>query len=295
MTSVSGLVSCPSYPPRRLRQALTLLPVTGLLLVTGSALPREETRINLCTQAPRCQSQWQPLCPRGVPSLAPPEKAAQLLPPRTGPGICRCLQCLLKVTGKARGSGARRCAQPCPYGPAIGPRTADPRAGTGWEEPRAPPEVGTQCADDGALPGDSGQSSLAVPPHRRDEGLSSSPTPQLRIHRALDNPDQSKAEHPSSLSAAERRPSQLTFLTGEGKKKISQQLICLLGDSSLLPLLPRLASADPGVLYGRRGGRGNRELILPPSPMAVADVQINENKNSAWDGVLATACPRGSR
>lgn len=49
VTSVSGLVSCPSYPPRRLRQALTLLPVTGLFPVTGSALPREETR----TDSPR--------------------------------------------------------------------------------------------------------------------------------------------------------------------------------------------------------------------------------------------------
>lgn len=35
----------------------------------------------------------------------------------------------------------------------------------------------------------------------------------------------------------------------------------------------------------------NRELILPPSPMTVADVQINENKNSARAEVLATAAP----
>lgn len=39
----------------------------------------------------------------------------------------------------------------------------------------------------------------------------------------------------------------------------------------------------------------NRKLILPPSPMTVADVQINENKNSTWDEVLATVCPHGSQ
>lgn len=108
-------------------------------------------------------------------------------------------------------------------------------------------------------------------------------------------PFTAKANTSPSPPSAELRPSQLTFLTGEGKRKnISKHFICLLCDSSLLPLPPCFKSTVPGVYYGYQGGRGNCKLILPPSPMTVADVQINENKNSTWDEVLATACPRGS-
>lgn len=97
------------------------------------------------------------------------------------------------------------------------------------------------------------QGSTAQLQSPRAPGFSSHPTgttaePQTTPFRA-------KLSASPSPPSAELRPSQLTFLTGEGKKNPSKQLICLLCDSSLLPSLPCFKSTVLGVYYGYQGGR----------------------------------------
>lgn len=138
------------------------------------------------------------------------------------------------------------------------------------------------------------QCSLAIPTPPSSGFFLFSLHPNCTSAEPQITPFRAKLNTYPSPPSAELRPSQLTFLTGEGKKK-SKQFICLLCDSSLLPLPPCFKSTVPGVYYGYQGGRVNCKLILPPSPMTVADVQINENKNPTWDEVLATVCPHGSQ
>lgn len=58
-----------------------------------------------------------------------------------------------------------------------------------------------------------------------------------------------------SPPSAELGPSQLTFLTGEGKKNLSKQLICLLCDSSLLPSFPASkAQSRESIMDTKEGG-----------------------------------------
>lgn len=172
------------------------------------------------------------------------------------PRVCASASGTLAVTGTVEGSGAQNS-----WIPPVPDPSGAVMAGKG---------SGVQVLEEGDIPAPEPpsmgllqelmwvrlqpQHSLAAAPQSSRIFLPSF-HPTSTTAEPQTTPFRAKLSTFPSPPSAELGPSQLTFLTGEGKKNLSKQLICLLCDSSLLPSFPASkAQSRESIMDTKEGG-----------------------------------------